>query len=156
MDGLAHVHDMRVVHRDIKLENLLLDTYGCVKIADFGVAVVAQPGKQLHEHCGTPSYIAPEILLEAGYEGFPADVWSSGVSLYAMLCGRLPFKGKSMAELKRSILRGQYHLPDHLSPSSVSLVNTMLTLEPRSRPRVGAVLAHDFLQGVHTRANQLY
>ncbi|CAE6969029.1 KIN10 [Symbiodinium sp. CCMP2592] len=74
MDGLAHVHDMRVVHRDIKLENLLLDPYGCVKIADFGVAVVAQPGKQLHEHCGTPSYIAPEILLEAGYEGFPADV----------------------------------------------------------------------------------
>eukprot|EP00439_Symbiodinium_sp_Y106_P081627 s980_g20.t1 len=156
MDGLAHVHDMCVVHRDIKLENLLLDPYGCVKIADFGVAVVAQPGRQLHEHCGTPSYIAPEILLEAGYEGFPADVWSSGVSLYAMLCGRLPFKGKSMPDLKRSILRGQYHLPDHLSPSSVSLVNTMLMLEPRSRPRVGAVLAHDFLQGVHTRANQIY
>eukprot|EP00913_Durusdinium_trenchii_P014939 g14013.t1 len=103
---------------DIKLENLLLDPFGCVKIADFGVAAVVQPEKKLHDHCGTPSYIAPEILQDAGYDGFPVDVWSSGIALYAMLCGRLPFKGKSMSELKRCILRGRYQCPEHLSAAA--------------------------------------
>eukprot|EP00434_Breviolum_minutum_P014579 symbB.v1.2.012852.t2/scaffold875.1/size155714/1 len=156
LEGLEHIHKKMVVHRDIKLENLLLDPFSCVKIADFGVAAVVQPEKKLHDHCGTPSYIAPEILQEEGYEGFPVDVWSSGIALYAMLCGRLPFKGKSMSELKRCILRGRYPCPEHLSTEAQQLIASMLTLEPRSRATVRSVLAHPFLQGLHSRAREIY
>ncbi|CAJ1462339.1 unnamed protein product [Effrenium voratum] len=156
MEGLEHVHEMHVVHRDIKLENLLLDPFGCVKIADFGVAAIVQPGKKLHDHCGTPSYIAPEILQDAGYEGFPVDVWSAGVALYAMLCGRLPFKGKSMSELKRYILRGKFQCPSHLSPAGEELIGSMLTMEPRSRATIKRVLSHSFLEGIANRAKQIY
>lgn len=156
LEGLDHIHKKMVVHRDIKLENLLLDPFNCVKIADFGVAAVVQPEKKLHDHCGTPSYIAPEILQDAGYEGFPVDVWSSGIALYAMVCGRLPFKGKSMSELKRCILRGRYQCPEHLSTVAQQLIASMLTLEPRSRATVRSVLSHQFLQGVHSRAREIY
>jgi len=156
MDGLSHIHAMSVVHRDIKLENLLLDSFGCVKIADFGVAMVMQPGKRLHEHCGTPSYIAPEILMEAGYEGEPVDVWSSGIVLYAMLCGRVPFKGEHLSDLKRCILRGRFHFPPHLSQPACAIINSMLILEPRRRATVPEVIGHRFLEGIENRAEMLY
>lgn len=156
LEGLDHIHKKLVVHRDIKLENLLLDPFGCVKIADFGVAAVVQPEKKLHDHCGTPSYIAPEILQDAGYDGFPVDVWSSGIALYAMLCGRLPFKGKSMSELKRCILRGRYQCPEHLSAAAQQVIASMLILEPRSRATVKILLSHNFLQGVQSRAKEIY
>ncbi|CAK9014251.1 unnamed protein product [Durusdinium trenchii] len=135
LEGLDHIHKKLVVHRDIKLENLLLDPFGCVKIADFGVAA---------------AYIAPEILQDAGYDGFPVDVWSSGIALYAMLCGRLPFKGKSMSELKRCILRGRYQCPEHLSAAAQQVIASMLILEPRSRATVKILLSHNFLQEGHS------
>ena len=82
---------LQCVHRDIKLENLLLDERGCIQIIDFGLAAVWSPGKMLRMHCGSPSYAAPEIVARKLYEGAPVDVWSLGVVLFAMLCGRLPF-----------------------------------------------------------------
>eukprot|EP00931_Biecheleriopsis_adriatica_P055271 TRINITY_DN32627_c0_g1_i1.p1 TRINITY_DN32627_c0_g1~~TRINITY_DN32627_c0_g1_i1.p1 ORF type:complete len:1149 (+),score=190.69 TRINITY_DN32627_c0_g1_i1:144-3449(+) len=156
MDGLAHIHMMKVVHRDIKLENLLLDSFGCVKIADFGVAVVFQEGRRLHEHCGTPSYIAPEILQEAGYDGEPVDVWSAGIVLYAMLCGRVPFKGDNLPDLKRCILRGRFQLPPHLGEAACWLISDILRVDPRKRATVPEVLSHRFLEAIENRAERLY
>lgn len=156
-DGIGHMHVQSVVHRDVKLENLLLDSFGCLKIADFGVAVVVKPpGKRLTEHCGTPSYIAPEILLEAGYEGQPVDVWSSGVVLYAMLCGRVPFKGENLTELKRCIVKGRFHFPSHLSEQSMALLKGMIVVDPRKRFVLRDVLVHPWLEGVANRAELLY
>lgn len=156
LDGIGHIHSMGVVHRDIKLENLLLDSYGCLKIADFGVAVVRSPGRRLSDYCGTPSYIAPEILLEAGYDGQPVDVWSAGIVLYAMLCGRVPFKGEHLSDLKRCILRGRFHVPSHLREAAVSMLKGIIVVDPRKRLTVSDALLHEWLEGVANRAEVLF
>jgi 5'-AMP-activated protein kinase catalytic alpha subunit len=80
-----------VVHRDIKLENILLDATNNMKLIDFGLAAFYAPGKKLRVHCGSPSYAAPEIVARKLYEGPPVDVWSLGVVLFAMMAGFLPF-----------------------------------------------------------------
>lgn len=90
--GLAHCHCRSVLHRDIKLDNILLDNDGEIKICDFGVSRIIKKNQKITEQCGTPAYIAPEIISDNGYEGFSADIWSMGVLLYAMLCGTVPFK----------------------------------------------------------------
>eukprot|EP00927_Polykrikos_kofoidii_P066735 TRINITY_DN62297_c0_g1_i1.p1 TRINITY_DN62297_c0_g1~~TRINITY_DN62297_c0_g1_i1.p1 ORF type:complete len:1471 (+),score=206.66 TRINITY_DN62297_c0_g1_i1:72-4415(+) len=157
LDGLAHIHKMGIVHRDIKLENLLLDSFGCLKIADFGVAVVVKPpGRRLQEHCGTPSYIAPEILLEAGYDGEPVDVWSAGIVLYAMLSGRVPFKGDSLLDLKRRILRGKFHVPSMVSQDASALLQAVIVVDPNRRLSVPEAQDHKWLNGVSNSADLVY
>lgn len=110
IEGLAYLHHSKlIVHRDIKLDNILLDANGKIKIADFGVSrQVATDTERMSEQCGTPAYIAPEILRDKGYEGFKVDVWSAGVCLYAMLIGTVPFKASSMQELHHLIINGKY------------------------------------------------
>ena len=97
--GIKYIHEQNIVHRDIKLENLLIDLNNNVKICDFGIGRrIKNKNQLLHDQCGTLMYMAPEILLsskEKGYEGFPVDIWSSGISLYIMLSGALPFNYKN-------------------------------------------------------------
>ena len=97
--GIQYIHEQNIVHRDIKLENLLIDLNNNVKICDFGIGRKITSKKQLlFDQCGTLMYMAPEILLstkEKGYEGFPVDIWSAGISLYIMLSGTLPFNYKN-------------------------------------------------------------
>ena len=109
MQGLAYIHTKKlIVHRDIKLDNILLDSRGMIKICDFGVSKqVKTTNEIMYEQCGTPAYIAPEILKDKGYSGFKVDVWSAGVCLYAMLVGTVPFKGSTMSELHYLILQGK-------------------------------------------------
>jgi serine/threonine protein kinase len=98
--GLYYCHAKGIVHRDIKLDNLLFDENGRVKICDFGVSrLLLNPNEVMTEQCGTPAYIAPEILKDKGYKGFGVDIWSLGVCLYAMLYGTVPFKANNMNEL---------------------------------------------------------
>lgn len=155
LDGLHHIHRMGVAHRDIKLENLLLDSFALLKIADFGVAVTMTGDRRLTEHCGTPSYIAPEIILDGGYEGPPVDVWSAGIVAYAMLCGRVPFKGDSLPELKRSIVRGRFQLPTSLNESAAALLRGIIVVEPKRRFTLKQALAHEWLS-VPNRAEAVY
>lgn len=82
---------MQIVHRDVKLENILLDSANHIKLIDFGLAANTMPGRKLKVHCGSPSYAAPEIVARRLYDGPPVDVWSLGVVLYGMICGHLPF-----------------------------------------------------------------
>jgi len=91
--GISYCHSKHIVHRDIKLENILLDDYNNVKIIDFGFSICIDPDKKLNVFCGTPSYMAPEIVAKLYYKGAAADVWALGILLYAMLCGRFPFRG---------------------------------------------------------------
>jgi len=94
VEGLNYIHTQKfVVHRDIKLDNILLDQSGRIKICDFGVSRQVKSEKErMVDQCGTPAYIAPEIISEKGYKGFKSDMWSAGICLYVMLVGSVPFR----------------------------------------------------------------
>ena len=121
------------MHRDIKLDNILLDGKGIVKIADFGVSKQTRPGEVMREQCGTPAYIAPEIIRDRGYTGFKADLWSAGVVLYAMLYGTVPFKANNMQDLHKLILAAKYNLKDEISEGAKSLLRALLEPDPVKR-----------------------
>lgn len=133
IEGLGYIHSKNILHRDIKLDNILLDGKGKVKIADFGVSKVVKPGEIMLEQCGTPAYIAPEIIRDKGYQGFKADIWSAGVVLYAMLYGTVPFKANNMQDLHKLILKAKYNLKDEISEEAKSLLRAMLELDIEKR-----------------------
>lgn len=103
--GVAHCHCRSVLHRDIKLDNIILDGEGGVKICDFGVSRLVTRNEVIQEQCGTPAYLPPEMASNSEYSGFSVDVWSLGILLYAMLQGTVPFKARGLEELYRSQLR---------------------------------------------------
>jgi 5'-AMP-activated protein kinase catalytic alpha subunit len=139
--GLHYCHKNNITHRDLKPENLLLNKDNIVKISDFGLAntqKATDSGRvsaslMLKTVCGTPNYVAPEVLMESGYNGFHADMWSSGVILYVMLCGKLPFYDKNMATLFKKIQTGQYDLPAYLSDGSKSLIKKLMCVDTKER-----------------------
>lgn len=118
LHGLAHCHCRSVLHRDVKLDNILLDEEGGIKLCDFGVSKIVKKDNLINEQCGTPAYIAPEIIKDKGYKGFSVDVWSFGVMLYAMLCGTVPFKATNMKDLHKLISKGQFTFPIEISSES--------------------------------------
>ncbi|XP_057416707.1 CBL-interacting serine/threonine-protein kinase 24 isoform X3 [Lotus japonicus] len=102
IDAVAHCHKKGVYHRDLKPENLLLDAFGNLKVSDFGLSALTKQGVDLlHTTCGTPSYVAPEVLSNQGYDGAAADVWSCGVILYVLKAGYLPFEEADLSTLYR-------------------------------------------------------
>ena len=103
ISGLEYCHKHNVVHRDLKPENLLLDENNNIKIADFGLANFLNDGCFLDTSCGSPNYAAPEVISGRMYAGPEVDIWSSGVILYALLCGRLPFDDENIPSLFRKI-----------------------------------------------------
>ena len=119
------------MHRDIKLDNILLDREKGVKICDFGVSKIIKKNHFIREQCGTPAYLAPEIIEDKGYEAFFPDIWSMGVLLYAMLCGTVPFKAPNLKELHKLILAGKFTYPCEISPEAKDLIEKMLKLIPR-------------------------
>merc|ERR1719281_1617025 len=145
--GLKYLHDRCVVHRDIKLENLLLDESGIVKLIDFGFATIVPRGKKIRVFCGTPSYMAPEIVTRKEHPGPNTDVWAIGVVLYAMLCGTFPFKAQNDRELYTRIAKGIFTFPDNQVGKDVqSLVYRMLTTDFSRRPLIGDVLQDDWVK----------
>jgi len=133
IDGLCYIHSKFIAHRDIKLDNILLDGKGNVKIADFGVSKQCQKGQlKMTEQCGTPAYIAPEILKDKGYT-FSVDLWSAGVVLFAMLYGTVPFKANNMEELHKLIVKGKYVLKDDISIEARNLLRGLLEVNPEKR-----------------------
>jgi len=144
--GLIYCHSKGVVHRDIKLENLLLDSDTNIRIIDFGLSAITAPGKKLKVFCGSPSYAAPEIVARRHYEGPPVDVWSLGVVLFAMVCGYLPFHaGGDRQALCRKIMKGQYTAPDFISADCRDLLQQMLTVDADVRISLKQVLSHPWI-----------
>lgn len=108
---MRHIHSEGASHRDLKPENILLDSNENIKIGDFGLSSIASDGKYLKTSCGSPNYAAPELLNGEFYDGCAADMWSTGVILYASLLGTLPFDSACMATLFDKIRKVKYHLP---------------------------------------------
>ena len=145
--GLENCHENGVVHRDIKLENLLLDEESRKKIIDFGLSAILQPGRKLRVHCGSPSYAAPEIVSRKLYAGPPVDVWSLGVVLFAMISGYLPFHSQhnNKQELCSKIVKGHYSAPDYISQEARDLLGQMLTVDPQRRITTSAIWKHPWM-----------
>ena len=135
-----------MIHRDIKLDNILLDCDKGVKICDFGVSKIIKKGQVIQEQCGTPAYLAPEIIIDKGYEGFFVDIWSLGVLLFAMLCGTVPFKASNLEDLHKLILKGEFTFPNELTSEAQKLVKGMIVLEPKKRLTVPEILSHEWLK----------
>ena len=110
-------------------------------------------GQILHEHCGTPTYIAPEILKEKGYEGPPVDIWSAGVVLYTMLYGIFPFHADTTKEIETLILRGKYKLPDEISEDAKDLLRRILDSNPITRINVSSIYSHPWMQNIDYSCN---
>ncbi|XP_062864447.1 maternal embryonic leucine zipper kinase-like [Trichomycterus rosablanca] len=147
VSALAYVHSQGYAHRDLKPENIMLDEKNNIKLIDFGLCAKPEGGlgTALIEGCGTPPYLAPEIIDAQPYLGAEADVWSLGVVLYVMLCGYLPFDGDNFVELHEQITKGHYDTPDWLSPGSVLLIKEMLQVVPERRIKVEHLLDHEWV-----------
>ena len=143
--ALKFIHENKIVHRDIKLDNILIDLDNNIKICDFGVSKIVNKGDVMLEQCGTPAYIAPEILLNKGYEGFGVDVWSAGVVLYAMLSGTVPFKGSNIKELHNLIISGHYPIIKDISNNAAHLIKNILEIDPKKRITTENILCHPWL-----------
>ena len=152
--GLQYIHKKKIVHRDIKLDNVLIDLTNTVKICDFGVCRILQPGDIMYEHCGTPAYIAPEIFKDEGYEGFSCDIWSAGVTLYYMLAGVQPFKASKIEDLKEIILKGEFEPIEDVSNEANDLIKGMLRLNPNKRLTIEEILKHPWLKNVNIKKRE--
>lgn len=126
----------------------MLDANGQVKLCDFGVGKIVKKGEKMTEQCGTPAYIAPEILRDKGYFGFAVDIWSSGVVLFAMLYGTVPFKANNMTELQQIIMKADYKLKEDISVDARELLKGLLEPDPENRLTVAEILSHPWMRDV--------
>ncbi|KAG5552840.1 hypothetical protein RHGRI_010822 [Rhododendron griersonianum] len=129
-------HSRGVYHRDLKLENLLLDENGNLKVSDFGLSALAETKRQdglLHTTCGTATYVAPEVICRKGYDGSKADIWSCGVILYVLLAGYLPFHDSNLIEMYRKIGKAEFKFPNWFSLEVRKLVSKILDPNPNTR-----------------------
>ncbi|KAI9805618.1 MAG: Protein kinase [Piccolia ochrophora] len=131
--AVEYCHRHKIVHRDLKPENLLLDEFLNVKIADFGLSNIMTDGNFLKTSCGSPNYAAPEVISGKLYAGPEVDVWSSGVILYVLLVGRLPFDDEYIPTLFKKIAQGNFTVPNYLSSGAVNLIRKMLVVNPVHR-----------------------
>eukprot|EP00605_Chrysophyceae_sp_TOSAG23-4_P002605 GSChrysophyteH1.ASY1.ANO1.2876.1 assembled CDS len=147
ISSLKYLHAHGVIHRDLKLGNLFIDHRMRVKVGDFGLATrLSHADERKKTVCGTPNYIAPEILEGKDGHSFEVDVWSTGVILYTVLVGKPPFESKDVKSTYKRIVANQYSFPDHtqVCEHAKNLVRHMLQARPEKRPSWNTVLEHSF------------
>ncbi|KAJ3437878.1 protein kinase [Anaeramoeba flamelloides] len=140
--GLEQIHSFSISHRDLKPENLLLDEDNNIKIADFGLAKMIKSDGLLETACGSPHYVSPEVIRGKGYDGKKSDIWSCGVILYALLCGKLPFDQSDYNDLFLNISLGEYEFPSFLGELEKDLISKMLVVDSEKRISIKEIKRH--------------
>ncbi|WOL11034.1 hypothetical protein Cni_G19795 [Canna indica] len=144
VSAVAFCHARGVFHRDLKPENLLLDENGDLKVSDFGLSAVAEQSHGedglLHTFCGTPAYIAPEVLRKRGYDGAKVDIWSCGIILFVLMAGYLPFQDPNIVAMYRKIYKGDFRCPRWFSPDLIRLLRRLLDTNPRTRITIPEIM----------------
>lgn len=143
ISAVGYCHARGVFHRDLKPENLLLDESGNLKVSDFGLsAVKEQVGVDglLHTLCGTPAYVAPEILAKKGYDGAKVDIWSCGVILFVLVAGYLPFNDPNLMVMYRKIYKGEFRCPRWFSMDLKRFLSRLLDTNPDTRITVDEIM----------------
>ncbi|GKU87365.1 hypothetical protein SLEP1_g1773 [Rubroshorea leprosula] len=151
-------HSRGVSHRDLKPENLLLDENEDLKISDFGLSALPEQLRNdglLHTQCGTPAYVAPEVLRKKGYDGSKADIWSCGVILYVLLAGFLPFQDENLMNMYRKIFKAEFEYPPWFSTESKRLVSKLLVANPEKRITIPAIMRVPWFRKGFTRPVKL-
>ncbi|GAB4825363.1 CBL-interacting serine/threonine-protein kinase 3 [Ancistrocladus abbreviatus] len=149
INAVDYCHSRGVYHRDLKPENLLLDAGGNLKVSDFGLSALSQQVRDdglLHTSCGTPNYVAPEVLNDRGYDGATADLWSCGVILFVLLAGYLPFDDSNLMNLYRKISAAEFTCPPWLSFSARKLITRILDPNPMTRITIPEILEDEWFK----------
>lgn len=142
-------HSRGVYHRDLKPENLLLDENGNLKVSDFGLSALFESRRQdglLHTTCGTPAYVAPEVINKRGYDGEKADIWSCGVILFVLLAGYLPFHDSNLMEMYRKISKGEFKCPQWFPPEVKKLLSRILDPNPSTRMTLAKLMENSWFK----------
>ena len=155
--SIEYIHKKKISHRDIKPENILLTENNTqLKIIDFGLANNYSNNNLLSTSCGSPCYAAPEMVLGKKYNGIEIDIWSSGIVLYAMLCGYLPFEDDTDENIYRNVVLGKFDIPERLSIESKDLITKILEVNPKKRIKLNDIKQHKFLKGVYNDIQFIY
>jgi 5'-AMP-activated protein kinase, catalytic alpha subunit len=148
LNATEYIHQNNIVHRDLKPENLLLGENNSIKLADFGLSNFYEPQKMLNTPCGSPCYAAPEMVAGKSYSGLSVDIWSSGIVLYAMVCGFLPFEDPNTANLYKKIIKGEYEEPPWLSTECKDLLKHILDTNPSTRYSINQIRNHTWMRNI--------
>lgn len=143
--ALEYCHRNSIVHRDLKIENILISKTGNIKIIDFGLSNLFSPHSHLSTFCGSLYFAAPELLNAKAYVGPEVDVWSFGIVLYVLVCGKVPFDDQSMPALHAKIKKGQVEYPAWLSGECKHILSRMLVTNPQQRATLPEILAHPWM-----------
>jgi len=153
VSAIDYLHDMNIVHRDLKPENLLLkstEDVSEIKLADFGLSKIVGQKVMMQTACGTPGYVAPEVLNATGYDK-EVDLWSIGVITYILLCGFPPFYNESLPLLFEQIMKADFDYPpdywDEISDQAKDFIDKLLVVDPQKRMTTKDALAHKWLAG---------
>ncbi|XP_010474701.1 PREDICTED: CBL-interacting serine/threonine-protein kinase 9-like [Camelina sativa] len=151
VNAVDYCHSRGVYHRDLKPENLILDANGVLKVSDFGLSAFSRQVREdglLHTACGTPNYVAPEVLSDKGYDGAAADIWSFGVILYVLMAGYLPFDEPNLMTLYKRICKAEFSCPPWFSPGAKRVIKRILEPSPVTRISIAELLEDEwFKQG---------
>ena len=146
--ALQYIHSLKIIHRDLKLANLFLTENMQMKLGDFGLAALLRfDGERKRSLCGTPNYMAPEILEGKTGHSFEVDIWSIGIIIYILLIGKPPFETTSAKETLKRIRMKNYSFPQNgiISEPAKELIQNILVLEPHKRPSLKEILESDFM-----------
>ncbi|CAK8542158.1 unnamed protein product [Lathyrus sativus] len=149
MSAVDYCHSRGVCHRDLKPENLLLDENENLKVSDFGLSALSESKRQdglLHTTCGTPAYVAPEVINRKGYDGSKADLWSCGVILFVLLAGSLPFQDQNLMEMYRKISEGEFKFPKWFALEVRQLLSKILDPNPKTRISMAKIMENSWFK----------